>query len=157
MDQPVEELAPARVSMHRRTLLKGAAWTVPAVLLVGTTPAFAQSASKLLVTGITASRAGEKVTFTLTLSNTNAGLVTLSDITFSTNSGWDNYAQLSTPDTFSAGSTSGISSFRARDADDVAPYSQLSFTLVDDRGASFNVNVTINAGSTDNPVTFSQS
>lgn len=146
-----------RSTIGRRRLVRGAAWSIPAVAAVGAAPAMAQSASKLVVQEITASRSGANVTFTITLKNNNNTLVTISDIQIGTNWGWTWYSMKSTPDTFAAGAV-GSSSFRALDSTAfTTAYESLVFTLIDAR-AGYNVQVVINAGSTSSPpVTFTQS
>lgn len=47
----MSDLEQAKAGISRRTLTKGAAWAVPAVLVAQATPAFAASPGKLQVTG----------------------------------------------------------------------------------------------------------
>jgi len=147
-----------RSSVGRRTVLKGAAWSVPAVAVIGATPALAQSGSKLTVTKITQVRSGKNVDFTLTLKNTNGFDVTIGSIQFTTSKEWTNFpsANNTTPDTFAANSEVGTTTFRAVENNSSAAFPQLSFTLVDSRGTAFDVSVTINKWES-GTITFSQS
>ena len=150
-------------SIGRRGLIHGAAWSVPAVALVGATPAMAQSGLKVTVTAITAVRGsgvyGNNVDFTLSISNPNGAAVTVNSISFSSNTGWASYpTNYSTPDTVNPGPNVGVTSFRAVEWNFSADFPLLTFTLVDSRGTAFNVTVTINAGSTNtNPQSFTLS
>ena len=149
-------------SLGRRGLIHGAAWSVPAVALVGATPAMAQSGLKVTVTAITAVRGsgpnGKNVDFTLSISNPNGAAVTVNSISFSSNTGWASYPTNSTPDTVNPGTNVGVTSFLAVESNSSAAFPLLTFTLVDSRGTAFNVTVTINAGSTDtNPQSFTLS
>jgi hypothetical protein len=135
-------------SVGRRTVLKGAAWSVPVVAVVGATPALAVSNLKLTVTEITAkrpSKGSKYVDFTISVSNTNSVSVDITDISFATNTGWDAYTDEVT-DLVGASGTATFS-FRGKEGNASDAFSQLVFTLVDSRGKSYNLTVTIHDGS----------
>jgi hypothetical protein len=61
--------SPERSVLGRRTILKGAAWSVPAVLAVGATPAFAVSNDLSVASEMSVSRTRKTVTYNLPISN----------------------------------------------------------------------------------------
>ncbi len=149
-----------RSSLGRRSVLKGVAWSVPVVAVVGATPAMAVSNAKLLVTKISAVRTTASprkvVTFTISVSNSNSISIDITDISFTTNEGWGTYTNKITP-IVDANDVQTFS-FSATDSDASVATTKLIFTLVDSRGADYNVTVTIKAGSvetTSTTMTFS--
>lgn len=73
--------APAR-GVSRRTLLTGAAWSVPAVLVVGATPAFALSTGRLTAVSATAVRGTKDITINFVVRNPNShDIITIHSVT----------------------------------------------------------------------------
>lgn len=66
--------APRRSGLGRRTLLKGAAWSVPAVVVVGATPAFAATGDVVAITSVTVNTqpTGAPNTSYINISNQNS-------------------------------------------------------------------------------------
>lgn len=85
MDQHESTTTPERSVLGRRTILKGAAWSVPAVLAVGATPAFAASNLALSSGLLRVRRRGGNVRYEWTATNENdpGTSILITDIQFS--------------------------------------------------------------------------
>lgn len=144
VDQHETTASPERKALGRRTILKGAAWSVPAVLAVGATPAFAASNLKVEVTGIVASRDKKNVTFTLTVKNENTIPVTISSVQYPTPPGkWESFATATISATpWAAGSTANTVQFTGTERDNSDAFTTFTITLVDSRvGSSRTVTI----------------
>lgn len=158
MDQTIDERAPEQAGLQRRTLLKGAAWSVPAVLLVGATPAFAASNLKVDVTAISVSVTGKTYVFTLTTKNLNSISVTIGsvDLTGRDTKEWPSASASGTELALTPGATSSAIVVTATRKDKGASFPALSFKLKDNRGTTSDVNVNI-TNVTGTTVTFTDS
>ena len=68
MDENIETAeSSSRPPVSRRTVVKGIAWGVPAITILGATPAFADS--KVITASLSGTRSGRSVAFTLTFSS----------------------------------------------------------------------------------------
>lgn len=147
-------------TIERRTVLKVAAWATPAITLMSATPAFAATPVpvKVSVASATGVRSNMNVTFTLTVANPNNVPVTITGVSFTTPpTGWTSIGPVTsiTPAAFPAASTNNHIVFGAVEGNSSAAFPTFSFTLLDERGETFNLTVAL-SGSTGN-VTVSQS
>lgn len=154
--------SPERSVLGRRTILKGAAWSVPAVLAVGATPAFASSTSKVDVTTMDVGVERKVHTFTLTVYNPNSIAVNIDGLTYTTPTGQNNpWKSLTTtagiPQTLGGQTVSSTITIVATRKDEGAGFPSFAFMLSDSRGESYDVSVNVTDISGDGSVTFTDS
>ncbi len=84
MDQHETTTPTERKPLGRRTVLKGAAWSVPAVVAVGATPAFAATGALLPLDGgqLSFTRSQTTGTYTWAVTNPNSVEISISSISF---------------------------------------------------------------------------
>lgn len=145
-------------SVGRRTVLKGAAWSVPVVAVVGATPVFAASNLKVAVTAASAtSGTGKTVTFKLTVKNPNTIAVTINSVTIPAAAGqWASFGPATISSSpWAASSTANTITFVGTEGDNSAAFDSFTITLVDSR-TGYNLNVTLSGShsSTGGAVTF---
>ncbi len=154
--------SPERSVLGRRTVLKGAAWSVPAVLAVGATPAFASSTSKVDVTSMNVTVDGKIHTFTVTLYNPNTIDVTVDGLAFATATGRNNpWSSLTTttgiPQSLGGQASSSSITIVATRKDQGVAFPSFAFALSDSRGELYDVSVSVTAIGGDGSVTFTDS
>lgn len=144
--------APAR-GVSRRTLLTGAAWSVPAVLVVGATPAFALSTGRLTAVSATAVRGTTDITINFVVRNPNShDIITIDSVTVTAQT---NSADVRTttvvsrpivPTPVSPGDYTIVFSQTANNNGNNVNTAQFTFTVTYTIGTLFTDTYTVNSG-----------
>jgi len=141
-----------RPGLGRRTVLKGAAWSVPAVVAVGVTPAFAQTGEQIPIfesVGLTADRGRQQtqtagnITYAWTFKSNATETVTINLIETDTPPGWTSLGVTEFPTSVGAGQNStpvSISGVKAAPANGATlPGFTITITFNGTQTATFGV------------------
>lgn len=152
MDAHETTATPVRRRLDRRTVLKGAAWSVPAVVAVGATPAFAATLLAPTPTKLEVQRDGNSKYwfYRLTANNPNTS-TQITGLAFSaTQGGWAGEPALQTPSpaTTLDGLASTTAIWRAKRQNAAAANDTRSFVITVSYNTNLSFTVDVQAGTT---------